>query len=106
MNDNADFHTPGPWVEDAIDISADMKPMDTRDCGYTRIRGANGDLIVADMDVSTPEGEANARLIVAAPSLLKEIANAIDVLDPAMYRHEIVQLRERLIRFRSSIEVV
>jgi hypothetical protein len=66
-------HTPGPWAEDSIDLDGDMKRMDTRDCGYTRIRGANGDLVVADIDVSTPDGMANARLIAAAPELLETL---------------------------------
>ncbi len=62
-------HTPGPWAEDSIDIDGDLRPMDTREFGYTRIRGSNGDLIVADMDVSTPDGMANARLIAATPDM-------------------------------------
>lgn len=46
----------------------------------------------------------NAKRIAALPLMLDEIENAIDVLDPAMGQREIVLLRERLIRFQSSIE--
>ena len=35
---------------------------------------------------------------------VEEIDHAIDRLDPAMARHEIVELRERLIRQKSSMQ--
>jgi hypothetical protein len=63
------------------------------------------------MDAKTTHDEASteserqrsvARLIATSTAMLHEIEKAIDTLDPEMSRHEIVQLRERLIRFRSS----
>ena len=96
-------HTPEPWKyheAGAIVMTEDgqMSIADIR--GFGRLEkdfGTSAAIKIMD---------ANGRLIAAAPSLLKEIENAIDVLDPEMSRHEIVELRERLIRFRSSIEVV
>jgi hypothetical protein len=46
--------------------------------------------------LATPQDEAST-------AMLQEIKKAIDMLDPEMGWHEIVELRERLIRFRSSI---
>jgi hypothetical protein len=62
--------TPLPWVDDPHDIDGDLKPINTRDKGWTKIRGSNGQCVVGDIDVSTPEGEANLRLILSAPELL------------------------------------
>jgi hypothetical protein len=46
--------------------------------------------------LATPQDEAST-------AMLQEIEKAIDILDPEMSRQEIVKLRERLVRFRSSI---
>ena len=64
------------------------------------------------MDAKTTHDEASteserqrsvARLVATSTAMLHEIEQAIDMLDPEMGWHEIVELRERLIRFRSSI---
>lgn len=64
-------HTPGSWIDDPNDIDGDMRQIDLRkEHGFTKIRGSNSQL-VCEVDVSDAEGEANARLIVAAPDLLE-----------------------------------
>jgi hypothetical protein len=95
-SDQPIVHTPGPWVW----------------CEHYQGLYAAGEPII---EFSRYEGmwlaygkhqAANAKLIASAPAMRAEIDYAIDALDPAMARHEIIQLRERLIRLKSSIEVV
>lgn len=47
--------------------------------------------------------KANAKLIAAAPEMLKEIDSMIDALDPDMKWHKICWLRDNLVQFRSKI---
>jgi hypothetical protein len=108
-------HTPGPWRPGRADKSYDAgipdnafavfaMPEHRQDCGLQG--NAAVICVIAKPERMTEEDIANARLIVAAPAMLEELSNAIDVLAPQMSRHEIVELRERLIRFQSSIQVV
>jgi hypothetical protein len=99
-SDQPIVHTPGPWKYHeggAIVMTEDgqMSVADIR--GFGKLETSLGtSQAIKVMD-------ANGRLIAKAPELFKEIENVIDALDPAMSRHEIVELRERLIRFQSSI---
>ena len=70
MQMQSPVHTPAPWVDDPHYIDGNLMPINTREKGWTKIRGSNGECVVGDIDVSTPEGEANLRLILAAPDLL------------------------------------
>lgn len=102
-SDQPIVHTPGPWKYHAggcmvMDSDGQMTIADIRGWGTLSTR--------FDETVAINRMDANGRLIAASPAMLEEIANAIDVLDPEMSRHEIVELRERLIRFESSIQVV
>ena len=74
-------HTPGPWVDDPHDINGNLNPINTRDEGWTKIRGSNGELVVGDIDISTPEGEANLRLILATHDLLDALRELADLVD-------------------------
>lgn len=71
--------TPFPWVDDPHDMNGDLKPINTRDKGWTKVRGSNGECVVGDIDVSTPEGEANLRLILTAPKLLEAVVSFLDM---------------------------
>ena len=80
--------TPLPWVDDPHDIDGDLKPINTRDKGWTKIRGSNGQCVVGDIDVSTPEGEANLRLILSAPELLAAIEELVTLKDTKPHDYE------------------
>lgn len=94
------MHTPGPYLildlrkhgEECITIAAKATPE-----ALCRIRNEVSGRPLDETD------EANARLFAAAPEMLAEIVNVIDVLDPEMGRLAIVELRERLIQFRSKV---
>jgi hypothetical protein len=64
-------HTPGPWM--------------SFDSGTLVISASPGDLLIADLDVSevdtNAEREANAHLIAAAPELLQALRDAAEHLD-------------------------
>lgn len=61
---NAVRHTPGPWVVDVW-------------CGEFHVETREGDTIVELLDQSE-QGEANARLIAAAPDLLAAARAAVE----------------------------
>lgn len=85
------MHTPGPWrlVDGKSEVIAG-------DCYHVAF-------VKAWFPEHAKQQEANARLIAAAPEMLAEINNVIDMLDPEMGRLAIVELRERLIQFRSKV---
>lgn len=63
-------HTPGPWVIDGNRIRTD----------YIRFEGAVRGVCVAQVDkagVGTPQAEANARLMAAAPELLAALKDIL-----------------------------
>jgi len=95
---DAVVHTPGPWIYDSGAFYAECQ-LDEDGMTYEAP-------IAALLEGRPFDTEGNARLIAAAPAMLEEVGNAINVLDPEMSRREIVELRERLIRFRSSIRGV
>lgn len=58
-------HTPGPWIAEAMKI--------TKNGISTRL----GDMICVDKSISADECEANARLVAAAPELLKLLKDIV-----------------------------
>jgi len=95
-NDNLDTsgergrggHTPGPW---------ECSPQNNNPFCAWDVKAPNE--VNGYICTTSGNAKANAKLIAAAPELVKELDHAIDVLDPAMSRQDIVCLRERLIRF-------
>jgi len=70
---NAGAHTPGPWEWDAGIIPPDGPER------YADIY-ADDEIIIASFNDQIPEGRANARLIAAAPDLLKAAKRALVTL--------------------------
>lgn len=67
-------HTPGPWVTRTNELSPDYLWIDTKEwMALARV-------VVRVADKPDPEGEANARLIAAAPDLLAENERLREVL--------------------------
>jgi hypothetical protein len=82
-------HTPLPWVDDPHDIDGNLKPINTRDKGWTKIRGSNGQCVVGDIDVSTPEGEANLRLILSTHCLLAALRELVTLKNTKPHDYEL-----------------
>lgn len=66
-------HTPGPWK---------ISPLDGRTCGPSRLLVCDGTEVpqlqaVAIVTLRTGETDANARLIAAAPELLRALKDAL-----------------------------
>lgn len=66
-------HTPGPWYFDTNENYASKFRV------YTETGGANVIWVDPDQE-SIEDGEANARLIAAAPELLKQLEYVKDML--------------------------
>ncbi len=58
-------HTPGPW-----DYWSGYNPVDELEAQITT---EDGDIVIASYNRQIPEGEANARLLAAAPELLEAL---------------------------------
>ena len=67
-------HTPGPWSEDKY-VGVSNSPIVIVD--------KNGD-VICDIDPDSPEYESNAKLIAAAPELLKAIEGFLAIVDETM----------------------
>ena len=77
-------HTAGPWVIDGETRPADIctvyhLPRSEFPNGFAYVRGALG-----DWDADEAENMANARLIAAAPDLLRELQHLARLLEPAL----------------------
>jgi len=70
-------HTPGPWKRNADGFLASPK-------GAEVVFSRKHQLIIGD---STPETEANARLIASAPDLLEALARIEKLLTPTGEKH-------------------
>lgn len=68
-------HTPGPWGWDAGIVPPDGPER------YADIYADDGDTIVANFNALIPEGEANARLIAAAPDLLARLKGVLPLIE-------------------------
>src|SRR5262245_65104806 len=66
-------HTPGPWMLCPSTIAG-------RSSGKIHLEGPNGESI-AIVPTHWPEGEANARLIAAAPKMLKALKQGMAIVD-------------------------
>lgn len=66
-------HTPGPWSVDPID------DLDAHILG--KPNGFCADIIADVKSFDLDEGQANARLIAAAPDLLEALKGAVDAAD-------------------------
>lgn len=70
-------HTPAPWIQSTSDITPLLK-------NYVVSRQKKGQRHVSYLVAAcgeSEEGEANARLIAAAPRMLEALAAIIDALD-------------------------
>lgn len=79
-------HTPGPWMAGPINGYGELNGIQVKEQ-----RGLV--LAVAIGDVPELDSEANARLIAAAPELLRCLRNMIDLYEqlqghPTAYSHE------------------
>lgn len=70
-------HTAGPWKWDSGIVPPDGPER------YADIYTEGGDTIIASFNDLIPEGQANARLIAAAPELLEALRETWRVLDAA-----------------------
>jgi hypothetical protein len=70
-------HTPGPWG-----ISGkEERDLGTLSPGFLEISSAHDVCWIAKVQIHTPEGEANARLIAAAPELLEALKAVVAIAD-------------------------
>lgn len=65
-------HTPGPW-----DYWSGYNPVDELEAQITT---EDGDIVIASYNRQIPEGEANAKLLAAAPELLEALTEAAEIL--------------------------
>jgi hypothetical protein len=74
-------HTPGPWEVCRVALNPQWFVGYTIGCADPNARR------ICDLNkyASDEEREANARLIAAAPDLLRELADLIDLADTAMH---------------------
>ena len=95
------MHTPGPWKIFDGWGSDSKKPIIVD--SIPDVEGKCVANCICYLSTTNDDYRDNARLIAAAPEMLSEINNAIDMLDPEMERLAIVELRERLIQFLSKV---
>ena len=69
-------HTAGPWSY--------WQGAGAGDESHAEITSKDGDIVVAAFNDMIPDGEANARLIAAAPDLLEALMMARDALATAL----------------------
>lgn len=62
-------YTPGPW-----DYWSGYNPVDELEAQITT---EDGDIVIASYNRQIPEGEANAKLLAAAPELLEALQSCI-----------------------------
>ncbi len=65
-------YTPGPW-----DYWSGYNPVDELEAQITT---EDGDIVIASYNRQIPEGEANAKLLAAAPDLLEAPTEAAEIL--------------------------
>ncbi|HCE5959949.1 hypothetical protein ACM7DZ_28680 [Pseudomonas aeruginosa] len=65
-------YTPGPW-----DYWSGYNPVDELEA---QITNEDGDIVIASYNRQIPEGEANAKLLAAAPELLEALEDAVNSL--------------------------
>lgn len=65
-------YTPGPW-----DYWSGYNPVDELEAQITT---EDGDIVIASYNRQIPEGEANAKLLAAAPDLLEALTEAAEIL--------------------------
>lgn len=83
-------HTPGPWEEIETESSVDLEyPDGGRISGWQDIGTSDGEVVaialfrdVADYRDGDARGGANARLIAAAPDMLKALKLAVQAYGP------------------------
>ncbi|HHN0028810.1 TPA: hypothetical protein ACRLYD_004170 [Pseudomonas aeruginosa] len=63
-------HTPGPW-----DYWSGYNPVDELEAQITT---EDGDIVIASYNRQIPEGEANAKLLAAAPELLEALVALVE----------------------------
>ncbi|HBO0915288.1 TPA: hypothetical protein SL480_005943 [Pseudomonas aeruginosa] len=63
------LYTPGPW-----DYWSGYNPVDELEAQITT---EDGDIVIASYNRQIPEGEANAKLLTAAPDLLEALQACI-----------------------------
>ena len=75
-------HTPGPWIVDPIYLSEVQTPdfKTISSCWHEHADGAEI-TVTGVLPCSLEESAANARLIAAAPDLLLNLKNAIDIIE-------------------------
>lgn len=64
-------YTPGPW-----DYWSGYNPVDELEAQITT---EDGDIVIASYNRQIPEGEANAKLLAAAPELLEALQGMLEV---------------------------
>ncbi|MGK8745388.1 hypothetical protein ACRS6P_23250 [Pseudomonas aeruginosa] len=64
-------YTPGPW-----DYWSGYNPVDELEA---QITSEDGDIVIASYNRQIPEGEANAKLLAAAPELLEALQGMLEV---------------------------
>jgi hypothetical protein len=98
-------HTPGPWRFGIRDCEAFIeKPFDYTGPGYNEnpsIFGADGTEVVGCDEYMVFSGEADARLIAAAPDLLEALSQASAQMDMAADCIEAGRIDEALLHVRS-----
>ncbi|ENM3040138.1 hypothetical protein AB7A53_005420 [Pseudomonas aeruginosa] len=69
-------YTPGPW-----DYWSGYNPVDELEAQITT---EDGDIVIASYNRQIPEGEANAKLLAAAPELLEALEDAVNRLNSCL----------------------
>ncbi|EOZ4779694.1 hypothetical protein ACSQPN_006131 [Pseudomonas aeruginosa] len=64
-------YTPGPW-----DYWSGYNPVDELEAQITT---EDGDIVIASYNRQIPEGEANAKLLAAAPELIEALQGMLEV---------------------------
>ncbi|HCF6051219.1 hypothetical protein ISH39_03300 [Pseudomonas aeruginosa] len=67
-------YTPGPW-----DYWSGYNPVDELEAQITT---EDGDIVIASYNRQIPEGEANAKLLAAAPELLEALRIMVNACHP------------------------
>lgn len=90
-------YSPGPWKIRVNDFDSEMREINLAELfGFVKIESPGGDLVSGDVDTSTPEGKANAKLIAAAPALLTALQSCVPHLEALerMYDYELPEVEE------------